>query len=114
MNLWLKAVLHRQAIRSDEWRPQVPLFVSLPFGAFCRQIPLLRQIDDFDRMRVAVFPDETDALVVDADAVLDRSSGLEGFEAIRRGDHERRSGIYGRPDRTSDLQMHPNSMASHG
>ena len=40
-------------------------------------------IDDFNRMRMPLFPDEADApLVVNADAVLARPSTLEGFEAV--------------------------------
>ena len=40
-------------------------------------------IDDFDRVRMPVFPDKTDApLVVDADAVLACPSALEGFETV--------------------------------
>jgi len=40
-------------------------------------------IDDFNRVRMPVFPDKTDApLVVNADAVLARQVALEGFEAV--------------------------------
>ena len=40
-------------------------------------------INDFDCVRVPVFPDEADApLVIDADAVSARQVALEGFETV--------------------------------
>ena len=54
-------------------------------------------IDDFDRVGMTVFPDETDApLVVDADAVLAHPFALEGFEVIARRHTHVTQGFRGR------------------
>ena len=76
-------------------------------------------VDDFDFMRGAILPDETDSpLTVDADAVLACSVTSEGFQAIARRNTE---GVeLGRcvqhqqlpPGRTLDVRREPTRPAS--
>ena len=67
-------------------------------------------IDDFDCMRIPVFPDETDApLIVDADAVLAGSFALEGFEPMAWRHTQVTQGF-----RRRELSEFANSIALNG